>query len=202
MSSTSGKRINPSAKLQAGFGLVELLISISIMVLITSVVIARQDAFNSSTVLRNQAYEIALDVRGVQLQAVSASKLNDPSVVNSFRNVYGLYFAGGSNTYRIFQDAGTPGNNWYSANEEYGKQGYLDKRFEISEVRTMIDAAGTPADDVTVMFQRPNFDARFFTAANSPVDADVTGIEIDVRVRGGTLTRTVEISKAGQITVR
>jgi hypothetical protein len=166
------------------------------MVLVTSVIIVRQDAFNGATILRNQAYEVALDVRQVQLQAVSASNLS-----GSFREVYGLRFDASSDNYRIFQDSDD--NKEYDSSEEYGPQGFLDKRFEIKEIKTVDGASiNIYSDPVNVFFRRPNFDASFFNDTNgTELASSISAIQIVVAVKGSGLIRTVEISKAGQITV-
>jgi prepilin-type N-terminal cleavage/methylation domain-containing protein len=179
---------------QAGFGLIELMVSISIMAIVTIVVLVRQDAFNSAVLLRNQTYEVAFDLRDVQLRAVSASGDINPG---SFRSVLGIHFAtteGNDGQYRIFQDSN--GNGYYDAGEEYGVQGQLDPRFVISELRL----GGTEEEEVSVLFLRPNFDARFYTTAG--VRSPETILEIDIERRGSGDTRTLEVTASGQITVQ
>jgi Tfp pilus assembly protein FimT len=56
-----------------GFGLVELMVSISIMMLLTVVILNRQSSFNGAVLLRNQAYEVAFALRKAQLLAVSGN---------------------------------------------------------------------------------------------------------------------------------
>lgn len=183
-----------------GFGLIELLISISIMILVTSIVLSQHNAFNSSVLLKSQAYEIALQARETQLNAVSI--VGDGT--SDFRKVYGLHFNildGANNSYRIFQDAN--GDNYYSGvGEQFGKQGKIDTRFIISEIRTMEgDTEYSSPDDISVVFQRPNFDARFFTAANTEVSTNISKIEIDLELEATGEVRTIEITKTGQISV-
>ncbi len=60
-----------------GFGLIELLVSISLMVLVLAIVLVQQTAFNGSVLLRSQAFEIALQIREVQLNAVSVAAATD-----------------------------------------------------------------------------------------------------------------------------
>lgn len=192
----SSNHANPQSY-QRGFGLIELLVSISIMVIVTAVVIVRQNSFNSSVLLRSQAYEIALELRNVQLNAVSAS-----GDTGSFREELGVYFNTGSmtdNTYRIFRDSTTGLNDdsYYNVTEEFGLQGFVDPRFEILEVRAVGDTIDGGA--VAVVFERPNFDARFFDI-NGEVAA--SSIEIDVALRtDNSQFRTIEITAAGQISV-
>lgn len=174
-----------------GFGLIELLVSISVMLVVTSVIMVRHSSFNSVVLLRGEAYSIALALREVQLSAVSAI-----GTEGDFRSLQGIYFnTDNDGTYRIFKDA--DGDSRYDANEEFGQQGFLDPRFEIGTIR----AGNTEIDEVSVVFERPDFDARFFTdSAELPVQV----IQIDI-VRRDTLpprdTYTIEITATGQIDV-
>jgi prepilin-type N-terminal cleavage/methylation domain-containing protein len=190
---------------QAGFGLIELMVSISIVVLVLAVVMFNQGSSNSASLLRSQAYEVALGMREVQLSAVSAMYQS-----SGFRNVFGLYFNTTSSLngfYYNFRDSGTPSNYFYTAGEEIGKRNNLDKRFEISEIRLVSGATKIPEADISILFERPNFDAIFYTAAGVPANAAVSAVEIDVRLKGtsgsgDSKVRTVEVSRTGQITVQ
>lgn len=187
---------------QAGFGLVELMVSISIVVLVMSVVMTNQGSSNSAVLLRSQAYEVALGLREVQLGAVSAM-----GQTTGFRNVYGMYFntaADSNGFFYTFLDAGSPGNYFYDAAEQLGKRNNLDKRFEISAIRLVNGTTGveTSESDISVLFKRPNFDALFYTAAGVAADPAISAVEIDVRLRGSTNVRTVEVSRTGQIAVQ
>ncbi len=181
---------------QSGFSLIELLVSISIMVIVLAIVFARQSSFNSAVILRNQAYELALQIREIQLNAVSVS-----GDVGVFRSVLGVYLntnPAQSGSYKIFNDADD--NGYYDAGEEYGIQGILDKRFEIRNIR----AGGATTTELAIVFARPNFDAHF---VDSGGEINVTTVEVDVALRGATgsgngVLRTVEITSTGQITVK
>ncbi len=167
------------------------------MVLITTVIMARHDSFNGASLLRGQAYAIALQAREVQLNAISATESG------GFRNVFGLHFdsANNPNTYAVFRDANN--NDYFDAAEVFGKQGVIDNRFRIQEIRLMNGSVvfSRPAR-VSITFERPNFDARIYTAANTPANASVSGAEIDIAVTASGDVRTVEITKTGQISVK
>jgi type II secretory pathway pseudopilin PulG len=190
---------------QAGFGLVELMVSITVMIIVASIILTRHSAFNSAVLLRNQAFEIALNIREVQLSAVSASGNS-----GDFRSVYGLYFTSSESSipdnghYQVFEDSSTgpDANGFYDVGEEYSAIGTLDNRFEVREIRI-----GTvPKTEATVVFVRPNFDAIFFEDGTSgPVSVDK--IEIDVARRGvigsdPSVVRTIEVTSTGQISVQ
>lgn len=187
------------AAMQRGFGLIELMVSISIMSIVMAVILVRQSSFNSAVLLRSQAYEIALSLRTVQLSAVSAS-----NEAGDFREVLGVHFnktPGNNGLFRIFRD--TNNNNYYNTGEDFGLQGKLDDRFEIREIYNSNRTVTYP--EISVIFERPNFDARFYTSANTVAGSSV--IQVDVARRGaGTVCgadfRTVEVSSTGQITVK
>jgi prepilin-type N-terminal cleavage/methylation domain-containing protein len=193
--------------IQAGFGLVELMVSISIMLIVMSVILVNQSSFNGAVLLRGQAYEIALATREIQLSAVSA--MGDGGGTNaSFRQVLGLHFdTANPDEYKIFKDS-SGGNHFYDSNEDYGTQGKIDPRFEIESIKsggsTMTDLAG---GKVSVVFERPNFDARFFKGTGASDEVTDPKIEITIRKKGSTGTgpgdvRTVEITSSGQISVK
>ncbi len=183
---------------QLGFGMVEMLVSISIIVIVSSVILVRQNSFNSAILLRSQAYEVALQVRDVQLSAVSVSADG-----GGFRSVVGVHFdssTGNNTSYRIFSDS--DGDNFYDSNEEFGIQGLLDPRFEISGIRTIGDSFAA-SDGLSVVFIRPDFDAEFTDRVGT---VNASSVEIDIARRdasgGPAAVRTVEITSTGQISVQ
>ena len=190
---------NFSLKHKDGFGLIELMVSISIMLIVSSVILARQSAFNGAVLLRSQLYEVALAVREVQLSAVSAESNGS----GSFGSVQGIYFdtaTSNNGSYVTFHDM--DGDFFYDSNEQFGKQGLVDKRFEVRAIRAIggtINGTG-----VAVVFKRPNFDAQFYSSTGK---ISASSIEVDISKRGNTGTtndvvRTLEITATGQITVK
>lgn len=195
----------PHRPASGGFGLIELMVSVSIMAIVSIVVLTQQTAFDGAVLLRSQAYQVAFQIREVQLSAVSAS--NDANV-NEFRSVLGVYLRFDDSTetyeYHIFNDsAGAEDpDGFYDDDEKFGAQPVLDNRFYISDIR---DDAGVSRDEVSIIFERPNFDAHFFNGANSKLD--IGSIKFDIKRRGATGTgngdlRTIEITRTGQIAVQ
>jgi type II secretory pathway pseudopilin PulG len=192
---------NSKTKINNGFGLIELMVSISVVMLVMGVVMSRHNSYNGAVLLRSQAYEVALLLREVQLSAVSAVGQG-----SNYRNTYGVYFDAGSSFYYTFNDSGTT-NYFYDVGEEIGKRNNLDRRFVIDEIRVVDGGVETVEEDISILFQRPNFDAIFYAGANNPVSSGVSSVEIDVRLVGTTgngagEVRTVEVSRTGQITVQ
>lgn len=191
---------NTTHRYSRGFGLIELMVSISIMAIIMAVVITRHDSFNGAVLLRSQAYEIALQLREVQLSAVSAT-----SRAGEYRSNLGVYFAANTpNRYTVFQDGTSGVDGRYDNGEQLGIAGALDPRFEIRSIRRA-DNTSLTIPNVSVVFARPDFDADFSSTAALP--AGLPGIIIEVGRVGTSGTgvgeaRYVEITATGQITVR
>lgn len=190
---------------QQGFSLVELLVSIGILILVLSIVITRQSTFNSAVLLRSQAYEIALDVRDIQLSAVSSVN-NAAGGGEDFRSVLGVSFgtaATANDRYTLFVD--TDGDGAYAAGTDsiYGSVGLLDPRFEIDAIRYIAGATVNTPAQAAVTFLRPNFDARFNAGSGL---VTVGTLEIDIKASASTGTacpevRTIQITSTGQVTV-
>ena len=185
----------------AGFSMVELIVSISILVLVLSIVLTQQSSFNSAVLLRSQAYEVALAMREVQLSAVSASNDN----AGNFRTIQGVHFntsgIANNDKYTVFLDNG---NNFYRSadTDDTGYEYLLDRRFQIVGYSETV-SGGT----LSVVFQRPNFDAEFYQDANDRIN--VPSIRIMIGLRGldssertcGEHVREIEVTAAGQIAV-
>jgi type II secretory pathway pseudopilin PulG len=183
--------------------MVELLVSIGIVVLVLSIVVVRQQGFNSAVLLRGQAYEIALAMREVQLGAISA--VSDGT--GEFRASQGVYFDTANNQeYRLFRDTATgpDKNNFYDTGEDIGFSGLLDARFEIRNIEP-----NSIGNQLAVVFQRPNFDAVFVTndSGNPSAVSSEQAVLITIGLRGqsGTVcgqdTRQIEVRSTGQIAV-
>ena len=57
--------------MKAGFTLIELLVSIAIFIIITSVAVWNNSQFNSTILLTDLGYEIALSVRQAQVYGIT-----------------------------------------------------------------------------------------------------------------------------------
>lgn len=180
--------------------MIELLVSIGIIVLVLSIAVTRQQAFNASVLLRSQAYDIALAMREIQLGAVSSA--SDGSGV--FRSVQGVYFSEANNQqYRLFRDStsGSDSNNFWDTGEDVGFSGLIDPRFEIRDISI--------GSELSIVFQRPNFDAIFVTDGNnnSGSISNATSVLLTIGLRGGSGTacgqdiRQIQVTSAGQISV-
>ena len=199
---TSRSRTNqlPSSLRQgarAGFSLLEVIISLAIIVIIVSILLVQYEAFNSEVLLRSQAYEMALSIREAQVQAVSVLGARA-----DFRQEHGIYITRATpDRYQFFVDSDTADPVVYDAGEEVGAPLYLDARYQISRICINNNNCGTEVSELTVYFDRPDFDAYFTTRDYS---GSITNAEIHITpVLGASASeRVVAISSTGQITVQ
>ena len=155
---------------QSGFGLIELMVSISIVVLVTSVILARHDSYNGAVLLRSQAYDIALKIREVQMQAVSVVSQDE-----GYRTALGVCFdTNWSNYYYTFADY--DGDGVCDSNEYVGQRGNIDPRFKIETLKLIDGGSAQPETSLAILFERPNFDARFYVGKDEQTNVD--GAEI------------------------
>lgn len=187
-----------------GFGLIELLVSISIMLLVTTIVLANHDAFNSGALLRSQAYEVALRLREVQLSAVGARA----DGTADFRSLYGVWFdPADGDSYITFSTPNTTTSGWEGAVDQVGPSGVFDPRFQVTCIER--GGSGCVGERVYILFNRPNFDARFFDEDGDPLPSSVGSVVISIGQRGAVGSarqidkeRQVTITSSGQISVQ
>lgn len=74
-------------KSQAGFSLVELLVSVAILVVVSGLVFFNQSGFNNSVLIQNLAYEISLTIRQAQSYGLQSKGVDD-----DFEKGFGVYF--------------------------------------------------------------------------------------------------------------
>lgn len=198
---TNTNNLNTAKVYRAGFGLVELLVSVGIMVLVTAVILIDFGNFNNSNLLRNQAFEVALTVREAQFLAVSTVGSG-----TNFRNSFGVHFVADERSYITFQDQDDDQRYDVGDTTEFVSSQSVDPRFVVRDIIAM--PSGTALGDVSITFLRPNFDARFESAGTTAVPNGTTEIVIGLAIVGsGTdsgpeVYREVIISTTGQIEVQ
>lgn len=177
-----------------GFSLIEVLITSAIIGIVTAIVVVRYGAFNSSVLLRNQAYEVALAIREAQVYSVSVRGEG-----GNFRDAYGIHIENlPTQQYILFVDADDDGE--YDADEEVDTF-TVDSRFEISEVCLgTVSAPGCGKDSMTVTFKRPDFDANMRSSPAAGSLANRGAITLEPASRGSG-TRTILIQSTGLISV-
>lgn len=212
-------------KASTGFTLIELLVVISIMLVLSSVFLLRQQKFDSSTLLRSMAYSIALSVRQAQ---VFGSSIRETSVGSgTFATSYGVYMSTGDlSHYYLFADNGdgvysgdTNSNGSCDAGEDcivtkftIGGSGsdYQIQKFCATTISGSIqycsDVGGGPTS-LTIFFRRPNPDGCFATSLDVsspcllPNPQVYQSAYIQVIGPDGVTTRSISVTQTGAISV-
>jgi len=178
------------------FSITELLVVIAIFGLISTVILANHSKFNSSVLLGNVAYDVALSVRQAQVYGLSTRQYS-----NQFRLGYGIRFAGNS-TYAFFADIDR--NKKYDTGTDsiiqtysFG-QGHSLKRFCGIKSDNTQNCSDDPAPltFLDVVFLRPEPDATI-TGDTGVLYSSAT---IEVQSSTGE-TRMVTVQSTGQISV-
>ena len=182
---------------QLGFSLIELMVTIAIITLVTGVVLVRYNSFNNVIILTDQAYELALDIREAQVLGVSVGGTSD-----SFRKAYGIYITLTTpNRYLLFQDNLTTGLKLqYDSGEEIGEPYTIDSRFEITQIcTTKSGVERCDNTDVSMVFKRPDFDAKITTNIVSYPDQLTIVVS---SVRDSSVSKRIVLYPSGQISVQ
>ena len=190
---------------EGGFGLVELMVTISIMMLLSAIILVRNTAFNGAVLLRSQAYEVAFAIRRAQLMAVSGNNSGTTNVIQQ----YGVYFdISTPNAYFIFHDVNADGK-WNPPDVKIGTLGTIDKRFKIAKISNSKLISGSSITETgvgfNVTFRRPNFDGIFENAKGTyfsgPVYIDVAQVNAAANDGSAGAVRRVEVGATGEISV-
>lgn len=188
---------NKSIKINKGFTLVELLVSVAIFVIITSIILAKHSKFSGTLLLENLAYDIALTIRKAQVFGLSI-KESGPGV---FDSGYGVHFDNNSNnSYIFFKDVNK--NKKYDDSSEALETFTLGSNNTISKFCGII-VSGTEKCSIfeiaylDIVFERPNPDA----IIKSDIFADTYGsAQITILSPEGAEWK-VETVTTGQISI-
>lgn len=181
------------------FSLIELLVSVSILTVITGIVLANNNQFNSSVLLGNAAYDIALTIREAQVYGLSTQ-----AFAGEFQVGYGVHFASPTE-YILFADTDPVRNRRYDAGvDQVVRQYTLGRGFTVSNLcGTRVDQSvecslsSTALEHLDIAFLRPNPDA---TITGSDPKA-FSSAKITIQSRSGE-TRTISVQSTGQISVQ
>lgn len=182
-----------------GFSLIELLVVTGIFTIITGVVLANNAQFNSSVLLGNAGYDIALSVRQAQVYGLSTQ-----SYSGEFQVGYGVHFQGNTQ-YLLFADLDPDRNKRYDAGVDQ-----IVQQYTLGRGHTILRFCGVRSDStedcsdgsaalthLDIGFLRPNPDAT--VTGDSPTPYSTAKIVIQSRADE---TRTITIQSTGQISVK
>ncbi len=203
-----------------GFTLVELLISCGIIAIVSSLVLVKYSAFDSTTLLKSTAYDIALSLREAQVKSVSV--VNNGTSAGAFDYPYGVSFHSGqihngrgltNKLYVAFRYESTNVNETPVYN--IGNVGVgistttIERSMIISDICVKIVGENNYDCSISrldVSFRRPEFKALFWAAGgdasygpgNQP---NVESAKILVSSPNAGTVFATEVTRLGQISV-
>jgi len=195
-----------------GFTLIELLVVLVIMSLLTLAFLNSQVKYDSATIMRSLAYQVALSIRQAQVYGTSVARSSSEHVFPA----YGISFGGDTNSYFIFANPKTTtATGQFDTGVTTVKSFSVHKSYAIAEVCAVTasntwrcsgsaDSSGTGSiKTLNIQFVRPNPDARItaFKTDNTAQAGDVyTTAYVQLRALNNDV-RVIKIMAAGQITV-
>jgi prepilin-type N-terminal cleavage/methylation domain-containing protein len=222
MFKTVFQKAGEGQKSTKGFTLVELLVSISIFVIITSVVFLSQGSFASNLLISNLAYDIALTIRQAQIYGVSTRGITGVADADKFNRQYGVHFVSTGAAikyYVLFVDR--DGNGRYNANSDSGngciadpvdhnpeclnffrieRGNSIQKFCTIASRCTNSPLAANRIDALDIMFKRPNPEAMIKGYKNDLLVSSPSTARIII-TSPQNVTKTIIVSFIGQISV-
>jgi len=189
-------------RLTAGLSLIELLVVISVVTLITAGLLIQHSGFNSTTLLNNLAYDVALSIRQAQAYGISVRNAGG----SNFSAGYGVNFdPTRPDSYVLFQDLGSTPNNAYDHNgntidtddPEFVERYTLRRGHVISNVCRVGSTSVCFDGGLTMMnivFRRPNPDA----IVNNTTSYEAT---VEISSQDGEAQRTIHVLPTGQISI-
>lgn len=203
--------------MKSGFTLVELLVSISIFVFMTALVMSRYGTFSQQTTLSNLAYDVALTIRQAQSYGLSVRGTDWSNDSSDFSSYYGVYFSPVSNNnFTLFSKLSSQSNTYDSSDPSSGT---VVSNYVLKQGATILSLCvlasssqdcnsssnpfyGTGVDyRLTISFKRPDPNAVICISTPAGPCVLYNVAKITVRSADGSDTRSITISKAGQISV-
>jgi len=189
---------------QKGFTLVELLISIGIIAFISSIVLLKYSSFDSTVLLKNAAYEVALALREAQAKSVSGSHQGGDA-----NFPFGVTFTPESKNYTIFRYASaTDLSPYYDVSETDPDLASnistttMERSMFVTEVCiTVSSAEDCGVDRLDVSFRRPEFRALFYADVGGASQTNIQSAKIKVSTPNRENVFVVEVTRLGQISV-
>ena len=187
-------------KNNAGFSMVKLLVTISILALVSGLVFFNQSKFNNNVLIANLAYEISLAIRQAQSYGVQVKEVG-----GSFDEGYGIYFNSTSDEFIIFADTYPVASPNFLYDSGSNSDTVIDilKMSNGNQIEDLCVKSGATenctVNSVTVSFLRPNPTA--IITANSASTPEYDSAEIKIISPKG-VEKEIFVNRIGQISVK
>lgn len=196
--------------LNRGFTLIELIVSVTIIVLITTVALVQQNRFNDTLALTNLAYEVGLSVRQAQVFGISVREFEGSARVGATEDfLYGVHFEydpANRTEYKLYADLND--DQQFTSDVEIvettsiTRGNYIDRfcgiRNNTATCSTGVDTVG-PLRELSIQFRRPNPDAVIVGSSGSGIDVYESAVIV---LRSQTdSTRCVRVRPTGQVSI-
>lgn len=199
-----------------GFTIVELIVSVAIFVMMTSLVVARYSTFNSSALLTDTAYDSALVVRLAQTYGLSVKNSSLAGSTANFLTPYGVDFDTGADfcggatsdtsTFTLFADTypvapdGLCTVNDASINTYSMSYGAKIYSLCAGSDATNCHTAGQMMNRLDISFVRPDPAAVICGTRSGVSVCTYPYSEVTIQGPDGS-TRTISVRQNGQISV-
>jgi prepilin-type N-terminal cleavage/methylation domain-containing protein len=229
MTHSTDKKIK--AKNSLGFTLVELIVTVGVFAVVTSITLANYPKFNSLTALTGLAQQIAIAVREAQVYGVAVKNSSSTAsvVTQNIYPAYGIFFAldsanttyGRSSAYSVFYDTVTGqgpapyfrpiGDNIFTAEVELVETTRINNGSSIIAICGVESGSSicTPATSANIVFRRPNPDANIVVVTSnttwpysSPTLLNCSRVDISIQSKDGAHTKVIQVYSSGQINVQ
>ena len=185
---------------QKGFTLVELLVSVAIIGVVSSIVLFKYNSFDSTVLLKGAAYEIALSIREAQVKSVSGARTG-----TSFDRPYGVTFTPNQKTYTAFRFEDSIAYPNYAGTVTNLNTFTLGGTMQVSDICIIVGTIETCETGITrldVSFRRPEFKALFYAEGYGGTQANIESAKIKVSAGNSAFSGfVILITQFGQISV-
>lgn len=205
----------------AGFTLVEMLVTLSIFLIMTSILLTKNSEFNSNILLTNLAYETAIAIRQAQFSSITVKQSGDTGTTDDFGLGYGIYFnISKPDTFVYFADKFITGQNhgdyFYAGKNDLNScnlsseclqiynigKGNKIKKMCVTDYSSQMKCSDTGGlVDINIVFVRPNPDATITAEDNSGLAQTYSSAQVYFTTTQGDKESWVKISSTGQVSV-
>ncbi len=190
-------KFNKQNNITKGFTLIELIVSIAIFAIMTSLLLSKYGNFNQGILLTNLAYDVALTIRNAQSYGLNVKSSDRAS--NLFDYPYGVHFDANNEVFTFFADVNSNGD-YNNPGDTIVSDTRIKRGSQIGNLCLGTSVNCTPVSKLNIIFKRPDPNALF--NAKTAANADVTGnyAEITLKANDGSI-KVVVVRSTGQIAV-